>query len=385
MSGAAPEAPSVAPGSGRSRALARADDEWAVVVVLVAKVLTLLFGAVYFQVAQNAALTSPSDVFEIWNRWDGPHYLDVARYGYRASGELRFFLVFFPLFPALVRLVMVVVPNALASAFVVSTVASVAAAVAFVRLVALDYAPRLARSTLWLMLIFPTAYFLHIGYTESLFLALTLGSFLAARRERWMRAGVLGALAGATRIGGILLLPALAAEALVGGGARRLGARWLWLGLIPLGLGAYLSINYAVTGDALAFMTLQREHWGVTLATPWDGIRTTIESIGWREPAQSQMVGSQVLLFLALGLAGTLASLFVLRASYAVWMAANWLLFACQSFDLSTPRYMLAMFPLFILIAMVSANRYMNVLVTVWSLLFMGLFAGQFVQGRWAF
>ena len=36
----------------------------------------------------------------------------------------------------------------------------------------------------WFLLIFPTAYFLHIGYTESLFLALVLGSFLAARTDR---------------------------------------------------------------------------------------------------------------------------------------------------------------------------------------------------------
>ena len=40
------------------------------------------------------------------------------------------------------------------------------------------------------LLIFPTAYFLHIGYTESLFLALVLGSFLAARTDRWWLAGL---------------------------------------------------------------------------------------------------------------------------------------------------------------------------------------------------
>jgi hypothetical protein len=39
------------------------------------------------------------------------------------------------------------------------------------------------------MLIFPTAYFLHINYNESLFIALTVGCFLAARYERWALAG----------------------------------------------------------------------------------------------------------------------------------------------------------------------------------------------------
>ena len=65
----------------------------------------------------------------------------------------------------------------------------------------------------WFLLIFPTAYFLHIGYTESLFLALVLGSFLAARTDRWWLAGILGGLAALTRINGLVLIPALAAEA----------------------------------------------------------------------------------------------------------------------------------------------------------------------------
>lgn len=36
----------------------------------------------------------------------------------------------------------------------------------------------------WFFLIFPNAYFLHIGYTESLTLALLLASLLSARSER---------------------------------------------------------------------------------------------------------------------------------------------------------------------------------------------------------
>ena len=66
----------------------------------------------------------------------------------------------------------------------------------------------------WFLLIFPTAYFLHIGYTEALFMALVLGSFLAARTERWWLAGLLGGLAALTRVNGLVLMPALPAEAL---------------------------------------------------------------------------------------------------------------------------------------------------------------------------
>ena len=53
--------------------------------------------------------------------------------------------------------------------------------------------------SVWFLLIFPTAYFLHVGYSEALFLALALGSILAARGERWWLAGVLGAFCWMTR------------------------------------------------------------------------------------------------------------------------------------------------------------------------------------------
>lgn len=97
------------------------------------------------------------------------------------------------------------------------------------------------------------------------------------------------------------------------------------------------------------------------------------------------MIGTQVLFYLAVGLAGTIAAAFLLRPSYAAWMALNWLQFASQSWDISAPRYTLTMFPLFLLFAMLARNRQWDTAITVWSLLWLGLFAGQFVHGQWAF
>ena len=75
----------------------------------------------------------------------------------------------------------------------------------------------------------------------------------------------------------------------------------------------------------------------------------------------------------------------MLRPSYAVWMALNWLLFASQSWDISAPRYTLMMFPLFILLARLARRRAWDAAITVWSLLWLGLFASEFVRGHWAF
>ncbi len=355
-------------------------------MVLVIKVAVLLFGALAFQIIKNERVRSLAHLLSIWNRWDGPQYLLIAQHGYAASGDQRLALVFFPLYPWLIRLTAIVVRDAVLSAFLVSTVASVAAGVALARLFAIDYSRHLARRAAWFLFIFPTSYFMHIDYSESLFLALVLASLVAARRERWLRAGLFGAFAALARPNGILLLPALGADALWElWGTRRFNWRWLWAGLIPLGFTVYLWINYHVTGDALAFFKLEHSHWSDALVAPWSGIRVNLDVARDWDPSQAAMIGTQVLFYLAVGLAGAIAAALLLRPSYAVWMVLNWLLFASQSWDISSPRYTLVMFPLFILLARLARRRTWDVAITVWSLLWLGLFVSEFVCGHWAF
>lgn len=355
-------------------------------MALALKALTLLFGAFCFEITRNRRIGSLAQLLEIWNRWDGPHYLDIARHGYGAAGEARLRLVFYPLYPLLIRLVAAGLQSALVSAFVVSGAASLGLAVALRRLVAIDYSGRTAFAAVWFLFIFPTAYFFHTDYTESLFLALVTASFLAARRDRWLAAGALGALASLAHDTGLLLLPALAAEA-----AHRLWLTrrwrncWLWIGLAPAGFALYAFVNYRATGDPFVFLKVASEHWSDRLTTPWAGIRATIGVLSWMEPHNAGMIGLQVLVFLLIGLAATLASIAWLRPSYAVWMGGNWLVFASQSWDLSAPRLMLAMFPMFIFAALLARSRLWNAALTAWCLLFMGLFISEFVQGRWAF
>jgi Dolichyl-phosphate-mannose-protein mannosyltransferase len=361
--------------------------DWSVAaMVLAIKALVLLFGAMAFQVGNGERVRTLARLLAIWNRWDGPQYLLIAQHGYAASGDQRLALAFFPLYPWLIRLTTIVTRDAVLGAFLVSTVASVAAGAMLARLVAIDYPRHLARRAVWFLFIFPTSYFMHIDYSESLFLVLVLASFLAARRERFLWAGVAGALAVLTHDNGILLVPALGADALWElWQTHRFDWRWLWVGIAPVGFVVYVLVNYHATGDPLAFLRMEREHWSNTLIPPWRGISVNLGIARDWDPSQAAMIGTQVLIYLAIGLAGTIAAAFLLRPSYAVWMALNWLLFASQSWDISAPRLTLAMFPLFLLIAMLARKRYWDTAITVWSLLLLGLFASEFVRGRWAF
>src|SRR6476646_9061570 len=134
-------------------------------VVLISKVVLLIFAAEAFLVIGEKPFSVNESFLGIWNRWDATQYLKIAQEGYVAAGDDRFLIVFFPLYPALVALMQVVVRDYLLSAFIVSGIASIAAGLVFRALVRLDHSERTAQLAVVFLFIFPTSYFLHIPYT----------------------------------------------------------------------------------------------------------------------------------------------------------------------------------------------------------------------------
>jgi hypothetical protein len=370
-------------------------------LTLLIKLLLLVGGAVAFVVFTGESLHGPRSLLEVWDRWDAPHYTDLAVFGYRAvdpgnlvadgyrsiyPGDLPLYIVFYPLFPWVVAAVAGLTHDAMVAAIAVSTVASLFVAPLLARLVALDFDLAIGRRAAIFLLIFPTAYFLHIGYTESLFLALVLGSFLAARTDRWWLAGLLGALATLTRVNGLVLVPALAAEALVQWWPdRHWHWRWLGIAIVPFGFLGYLALNQVVYGDPLAFLAIQHDHWFKSLSPPWVGIGGVVKSILTRPPDDAFMLGWMELGFIGLGLVAAVVAALQFRPSWAVWMAGNLLLITGTSFVLSVPRYMLVLFPLFAWFALLTRSRPVAVGLGLASVLGLAYFAGRFAAGQWAF
>jgi len=350
-------------------------------IALILGIKVLLFT---FAVQAVATLsTSHGTWLEIWNRWDASHYLRLAEHGYATSGDTRVSLVFFPLYPWLVRGAAFFVRNYMAAAFVVSGIASIAVGLLLQKLVRLDESEAVARNTVWFLFIFPTSYFLHIAYTESLFLALTLGCFLAARNERWELAGLLGAGACLTRVNGLILGFALATEVIHQyWKTRRINLRWLWIGVVPLGFLGYLWLNHELTGDYFAFTKIMHEHWYKKFASPWFGIHDLwLRALGLNvNEGLNELVAVAILSICAVW------SWFRLRPSYSVWITLNWVLITSTAFVLSVPRYTLTLFPVFILLARAtSGRRFWFAMLTIGSLLYFALYAGRFAQGLWAF
>lgn len=355
-----------------------ADSETALLVIVL-KGLVLFLAALGIQ----TLFDQKENWSTLWTRWDASHYLSLAKDGYTGTGDGRFSIVFYPFYPWLVRAVAFVCRSYFAAALLVSGVASICAALFLRRLAELDQRAIVARMAVWFLLIFPTAYFLHIGYTESLFLALVLGCFLAARKQAWAIAGVLGILACMTRVNGLLLVPTLAVEAwLQYRQTRRIDWRWLWIAAPGLGFLVYLFLNYRVTGDPFAFSPIMEEHWYKKIAPPWVGLHAA-----WARIFRFNLTeGLFEFIFIVFSFLCTVWCWIKLRPSYAVWMTLNWLLITSTTFLVSVPRYCLALFPIFIILARLAAARPMvGRIVTATSLFLLALFAMKFAHGTWAF
>ena len=361
-------------------------------------VLAIGYAALWVTAGSGPGLLDP------WHRWDAPHYTDIAVFGYMANdpgnlsapgyeqvypGDLDLYIVFFPLFPWLVTAMNAVIRDPIVSAFVVATAASLFVAPVLYRLVKEDLGHRIGLWSAGLLLVFPTAFFLHIGYTESLFLALAFGSLWLARTNRWWLAGLLAALAALTRANGLILAPALVVEALLQWRAdpdRRLRVEWLAIAGVGIGFGMYLAVNQVVYGDPFAFSQIQREHWFKELTWPWDGIAGVLAWFGSRDPDAVFMYGALELLFIAIGLAATVATAIWLRPTWAVWMAGNWILSVSTGFVLSVPRYSLALFGIMVWGAIIAERwRIAGCIIAGGSAMAMAYFAWRFGSGQWAF
>jgi hypothetical protein len=192
--------------------------------------------------------------------WDGQHYLLLATHGYPVPATPS--SAFFPLLPALIALGMHAGLGPIESGLVVVTLASAAVFVLLGRLLPQrDSSP----SSLWLFACFPTAFYLSVVYSESLFIALFLGLLWALRDPRRARYAALcaAALPLARGQGFWLAIPiAVAWAALAWRGGRfdmldRRSLVWASLGYL-VGVAAYLAFFGWRYGDPLAGIEMQR-------------------------------------------------------------------------------------------------------------------------------
>jgi hypothetical protein len=367
--------------------LARRDDPRIVVAGIVVLCVASRAGLWLVGVASQVAAGQRVEWLGMWSRWDAPHYLRVAEAGYSRVGEDALYIVFLPIFPLAVKAAAFVVRDLVAAGLVVSLAAQVGSGWFLYRLACLDTDAEEARRAVLTLFCFPTAYYLAAPYTESLFLFGTLAAMYAARTQRWARSALAGALATGTRLAGVALLPALAVEAWRGAATTRLRwARLTCVGLAGSGLAIYLLINLLVFGDPLHFLGSQRQNWFQRAVPPWMPLVEAVLRL-----VRGGLSGDFVIIYTGRISAFVLAVVLLtagarrLRLADQVYGWAGLVVVMSASWLISLPRYLLGMYPLFLVAGRLTRRR---AVLAAWMSAGLGgqawLFS-RYATGAWTF
>jgi len=348
----------------------------------------LIFSLGFVVTWLNEGPSSPvSILMKQFCRWDSPHYIDIAKYWYVNVGEQRLFIVFFPLYPALIRLTTFDYQYINLSALLISNITSLIAMVYLFKLAKLDFADSISKRAVLYLNVFPTAYFLAAIYTEGLFLALVIACFYYARMGKWPLAGFLGMFSSLTRMNGLLLLPALAVEYLRQREwkLKKLDVNLVWTGLPLVGFLIYLGLNYQVTGSFFTFMEIEKTHWHQSI-DPLLGLSSAWQQATTASFPYNVTIGSAQIIFAVLGLLAVVGGfLLKLRLSYNVYMLLTWMMSVSTGWWISVPRYVMAMFPLFILLGVFGRRKEFNYAVLIIFSASLFFFTILFSMGWWAF
>jgi hypothetical protein len=331
-----------------------------VVTALVAFFANIVFPA--YQRPQFTVLRRSNAFWDTFARYDSGWLNGIARDGYEYVAGGRSNLAYFPVYPMLMRYVGRLFGRRPEDFFfagiIVSWVAFVLAMVVLYELARLALTPRRAERAVLLAAIFPFGFFFGVVYTESVFLLFTLLSFYGFQTRRWMLGGGAGALATATRVNGVLMVPALAWVAWHSAGpeprdrVRAAGA----LALTVCGIGAYSLYVYSLSGNPIEWAaSIQR--WGYHPGgSPLEGPLRLIQALATRPYAF--LAGEHAAPYDVLN--GVTALIFVAAvpfvwsrfgAGYGLFMLANlWLPLSSGQYE-GLGRYFSVMFPCFIWVA----------------------------------
>lgn len=286
----------------------------------------------------------------LWLQWDARHYVEIAQSGYTAVGEARLLLVFFPLYPLLMRAFSVFFGgDVFMGGLLVSLLCSALSAALLFDLGWMHGGKRCAALCTAYFLLSPMSVFLCSAYTEALFICLTLGAVCLLRRRRPWLAALCGAASALTRMPGVIIA-GLFIISLIGRAAKkRADARdaLACAGQVLLvfsGLFVYWGVNLAVTGDPFMYLTYQRENWFQAPGVFYETVSTTVEYV-------LTCVGDEDWFFCWVTQLGAIFAFFALLLlrgkrlpfDLAAYSAVYGAVVLAPTWTLSAPRYLFAL------------------------------------------
>ncbi len=355
--------------------------------------LILTYFATLFTIANfSTNFLRVHTLLDSWFRWDSGQYTHIATVGY----DKHWTFAFFPLFPLLEKGVSFLTHDPFIAGLLISNIAGLGMLIVLYRLVEKDFDAEYAYRTALYLSVFPTAFFFAAAYNETLFLFLTLLSFYYMRQANWWLAGLFGFLATLTRLAGLILLLPFCYEYIR---QQRFNLRTIRFdsltgALIPAGLGIYSLYCYFQFQDALAFLHAQST-WHRQLQAPWQAFFDALSLI------RQNKILSFVSIHNVLDLSACLFILILLVLCfvgpwkfsrdhwvYSIYAVGIYLLFQVFPGTGTVPlasysRFMLEVFPAFIVLAAIGKKRHLNLYYLTVSLTLLSFLLLQFLTGRW--
>ncbi|MEI6298423.1 MAG: mannosyltransferase family protein [Actinomycetota bacterium] len=298
-----------------------------------------------------------SGLAAILDSWDGHWYLDVVREGYphHIMPNVTYFVsdaraAFFPLYPRLVHYFDVVIPGGPVS---VALTINIILGAMFVFLAGYLcrglFDIKTAEKAMILLALFPGSFVLSMAYSEALMLTIVALCFIAIRDKHWIWAGVLAAMATATRPNGVALVAACAVASLI---AIRNDRDWRSLiapALSPLGFIGFMWFLRMHTGEDWAWFRVLREAWQEGTSFGGSAVQRTYDFF-------LHPVSSPTSVLTAASVAAMLIALYMARKykmnliywAYTIVVLALMLIPATVT---ARPRFLFTAFPLFFPVA----------------------------------
>lgn len=366
---------------------------WAVIVYCLAfwgwsRVPLSLYDEAAYWTVENFTSHQAETEFRFTSAWDAAWYLDIAGKGYSYFDRVQSNLNFYPLYPLAIRVLALPFDNLLPktsllqlSGVVISFVSLFGSVWLLTNLVVKDEGQSSGVRVVWYLLSFPASFFLITVYSESLYLFLSLVCFWLMKREKWVLSGLAGGLAALTRPVGIVLIIPLVIEYLLKSRPKRqlflsIGYFLLIWMLLPL-------YTYFKFGDPMIMLKAARS-WGRFPPAEFSFVR--LENQVNFAFSYSSASSAMMILEIAAVILGIVSSIWLFKNkkyAYAAYIILGNLIPLTSGVLLSQTRYLLVLFPVFIVLSSWGRNPVFNKLYLLVSSVMLGINIVLFANGFW--
>lgn len=361
----------------------RSEASWVVMIFVASRLF--VFGLILWSrmTIHHGRFWQPGGLLTVLTQYEGASYIALVKRGYVPTDPASVAYCL-PVFPMFGKLLQTFTADPSLAVTLASNISLLGAGLLLNELVRTDFGElEVRRNAVSFLMFSPASTFLSNAYPESTFLMLSIGALLAAIRERWLVACLLGMATSATRFVGVLIVFPLLAEFVSQAfrGQRSFRAaidrRFLFLALVPS--GALLFMLYGYFRLHLPFLPLHDNlRIGPAITSPQN---TAAYAVDYDPRYASLFIGFVVANVLLLS-AGVWLKL---RPAYLTNGFLLVLAFVCFAPLDATPRNFGVVFPLFIVLGVVATRLdwlsegllAISVgLLTLWTVLFAN---GQYV------